>query len=118
MILYVIKVAKVVTLSTRINAVNAIWFVRNQNRFNNIKIHWRSSITRIMTYVNLSGNFTNKVSSPSIYDFVILKAFNVNINPPRAPTIIVKVRKTQEGGVELCLLFLLLLLLKSLVKSS
>ena len=62
---------KVVTLSAIINAVNAIWFARNQIRFNNTKIHWRSSITRIKAYVNLSGNFTNKVSSHYMSDFVI-----------------------------------------------
>ena len=79
---------KVVTLSAIINAVNVIWFARNQIRFNNTKVHWRSSITRIKIDVNLSGNSTNKVSSPSITDFVILKAFNVTINPPKTPTVI------------------------------
>jgi len=79
---------KVVTLSAIINIVNAIWYAGNQIRFNNSKLHWRSAITRIISDVNHSGNFTNKVSSSSISDFVLLKAFSVNINPPRPPTTI------------------------------
>lgn len=76
-----------VLISAVIHSVNAIWFARNQIRFNNTKIQWRSSIARIIADVNLSGNYTSKVSSPSISDFVLLKNFNVNINPPRALTI-------------------------------
>jgi len=79
---------KIVTLSAVINTVNAIWFARNQKRFNNKTIHWRSSIAKILADANLSGNLTSKTSSSAISDFVILKTFNVNIHPPKAPSII------------------------------
>jgi len=41
-----------------------------------------------MVEVNLSRNSTQKDSSPSIFDFVLLKVFNVCIHPPRDPKII------------------------------
>lgn len=78
---------KIVTLSAVISSVNTIWFARNQIRFNNKVIHWRSSIARIMADANLSGNSTSKLSSSAISDFVILKAFNVNIHPPKPPSL-------------------------------
>ena len=76
-----------VVLSFVINSTNAIWFAINQIRFNNSRIHWKSSIAKIMAEVNLSGNGTRKVSSNTISDFVILKAFNINLHPRNAHVI-------------------------------
>jgi len=78
---------KIVVLSAVINSINAIWFARNQKRFNNTNIHWRSSIARIISEVSLSGNSTKKSSHSSMTDFSILKNFNVTIHPPNAPKI-------------------------------
>jgi len=47
---------KLVITSSIINIINAIWFARNQIRFNNKKIHWKSSISTIITNPSLSGN--------------------------------------------------------------
>ncbi|PNX68777.1 ribonuclease H, partial [Trifolium pratense] len=70
-----------------INLLNTIWFVRNQVRFNNKLISWKSAIPMIIANTSLSGNITNKVSSSSIRDFTILKHFKVKIHHPRPPVI-------------------------------
>jgi len=78
---------KILVLSVVINSVNAIWYARNQKRFNYSNIHWRSPIAKIASEASLSGNTTRKSSSSSITDFVTLKAFNVTIHPPNTPSI-------------------------------
>jgi ribonuclease HI len=71
-----------------INIINSIWYARNQQRFSNKKIHWRSSISTVISNTALSGNVTKAVASASIPNFVILKKLNVNLHPPKAPKII------------------------------
>ena len=79
---------KTVLTATIINILNAIRFARNQNRFQNKAIHWKSSISSIISNTALSGNHTKYVASASISNFVILKKFNVTLHSPRAPLII------------------------------
>jgi len=79
---------KVVITTTMINIINSIWFARNQLRFNNKKISWKSSISSVLSSIALCGNLSKTVASSSISNFVILKKFNVTLHPPRAPKII------------------------------
>jgi ribonuclease HI len=66
-----------------INLINSIWEVRNQARFDNIRINLNAAISRIIASTSLSGNNTKKVASNSIRDYIILKKFNVNIHNPK-----------------------------------
>jgi len=75
---------KIVITSTMINIINSVWFARNQMRFRNKKIHWKSSLATVISNTTLCGN----LSKASISDFVILKKFNVTLHPPKAPQII------------------------------
>jgi len=75
---------KVVIKAAIINILATIWFVRNQARFNNKKIHWNSAINLISSSVSLTGNYTKLTSTSSMIDFQVLKKFNIHIHPPRA----------------------------------
>lgn len=79
---------KVVVTVALINLINNIWFARNQIRFQNKKIPWKSLIASITSNVALYGNLSKKVASPNIANFVILKKFNVYLHPRGAPNII------------------------------
>jgi len=79
---------KVVITSALINIINVVWFARNQARFNDKNVNWRSVISVIISNSSIAGNLTNKKALSSLYDFVILKKFNVGIHPPNAPKII------------------------------
>jgi len=78
---------KVVIQSCLINLIYIIWFNRNQARFQDKKMHWKSVINVIIANVALSGNKTNKATVGDMLEFTILKACKVMVNPPRAPTI-------------------------------
>ena len=79
---------KVVITTALINIFNVFWFARNQARLNDKIVTWRSSVSVISSNSNMAGNLTSKKASSSMYDFTILKKFNVNIHPPNAPKII------------------------------
>lgn len=79
---------KLVITAVMINIFNVIWFARNQSRFNNKKIHWRTSIANLISSTSLSGNNTLATSNSNLYDFAFIKKFNINLHPPRAPQII------------------------------
>jgi len=79
---------KIVITAAIINIFNAVWFARNQTRFNDKVSHWRSAISVIISNTSLSGNLTTKKASSAMADFSILKKFNVSIHPPNAPQII------------------------------
>ena len=68
--------------------MNVIWFSRNEARFHNKRINWKTAISLITANTSLSGNNTKKASNNSIRDFSILKIFKVNIHHPKAPSII------------------------------
>jgi len=70
-----------------IHCFYAIWFCRNQKRFNDKVVNSRSTINMIISSASLSRNNTRLAANSSIYDFVILKHFEVIIKPPKAPTI-------------------------------
>lgn len=78
---------KLVVKASIINIINSIWFSRNQARFNDKVISWESAIAMIQSNVSLAGNNTKLTSTSSIRDFVVIKKFNIEIHPPRAPTI-------------------------------
>jgi ribonuclease HI len=77
--------SKITMTAAIINLLNTIWFVRNQARFNNNLISWRSAISLIIANTSLTGNHTKKISSNSIRDFSFLKLFKISIHHPRAP---------------------------------
>lgn len=79
--------SKLVANSAIIYIINSIWFARNQLRFSNKKIHWKSSISSVLALVSLAGN-NSRTTSLSMSDFSLLKKFNINLHPPRAPKII------------------------------
>jgi ribonuclease HI len=78
---------KIVIKAAVINILSTLWYVRNQARFNNNKIHWKSAINQISSSVTLTGNNTNFTSTSSMTDFQILKKFSIRIHPPIAPQI-------------------------------
>jgi hypothetical protein len=63
--------SKVTLIAALINLLNTIWLVRNQARFNNVIIPWRSAISMIIANTCLSGNNTCKPSSNSLRDFTL-----------------------------------------------
>jgi hypothetical protein len=78
---------KVVIKAALVHLLNGIWYARNQNRFNNKSLSWRSVIAMIIANTSLVGNNTKKVSNNSIRDFTILKIFKVSIHHHNAPAI-------------------------------
>jgi hypothetical protein len=68
-----------------VNLLNTIWFARNQLRFSDKLITWRTAISMIIASTSLTGNNTSKSSTNSMRDFTLLKQFNVNIHHSRAP---------------------------------
>jgi hypothetical protein len=78
---------KIVIASTIINILNSIWFCRNQSRFNNVKPIMNYAKTMVIANTSISGNAINLTTTSSMTDFRILKAFNVNLHPPKAPVI-------------------------------
>jgi ribonuclease HI len=76
---------KLVIASAVINTLNAIWFCRNNIRFNNTNPNTRASINMNIANTSISGNLTTLTTSNSIPDFVLLKAFNFNFLYSRAP---------------------------------
>jgi ribonuclease HI len=79
--------SKVTMIAVIINLLNTLWFVRNQARFHDKLISWRSAISLIVAHTSLTGNYTKKLSSNSIRDFSFLKLFRISIHHPRAPTL-------------------------------
>jgi len=67
-----------------INILNIIWYTRNQARFHDKVIHWRSGINLIISSTSITGNNTKKNSSMDMTEFVILKALRINIHTPNA----------------------------------
>jgi len=61
--------------------------VRNQARFCDEQLHWRTAINLTVSKVNLSGSKTKKYAYGSISEFRVLKVFNIIIHPPKAPDI-------------------------------
>lgn len=70
-----------------INIINTIWLNRNNRRFQEKQLHWKSSINLINVHTFIAGNNTNKPYRGDMQKFSFLKACKVNIKPPRAPTI-------------------------------
>ncbi|PNX85515.1 ribonuclease H, partial [Trifolium pratense] len=78
---------KLVIIAAIINIINAIWFNRNQCRFNNAKSNLNAAFAMIIASTSISGNATKLFTSSAICDFCVLKAFKVDSRPPRAPSI-------------------------------
>ncbi|KAK2444753.1 hypothetical protein QL285_015757 [Trifolium repens] len=78
---------KVVIEAAMVHLLNGIWFARNQIRFNNKSLSWRTDIDMIIANTSLAENNTKKFSTNSIRDFTILKIFKVSIHHPNAPAI-------------------------------
>jgi hypothetical protein len=51
----------VVVLASIINAFDSTWFARNQVRFNNKVIPWKTAINLIISKTSLSGNIPTKL---------------------------------------------------------
>ncbi|KAK2424264.1 hypothetical protein QL285_034644 [Trifolium repens] len=76
---------RVTIIAAIVNLLNTIWFARNQIRYNNKVISWRSALSSIISSTTLTGNNTCKVSSNSIRDFSFLKLFRITIHHSRVP---------------------------------
>jgi ribonuclease HI len=77
--------SKITINAAIINLLNTLWFVRNQARFHDNLVSWRSAISLIISSTYLTGNNTKKVSSNSIRDFSFLKLFRISIHHPKVP---------------------------------
>ncbi|CAJ2635947.1 unnamed protein product [Trifolium pratense] len=78
---------KIVIKSVIVNILNSIWMARNNARFHDKSTHWRNVVSWISANTALAGNKTSMCSNSSLIDFKILKHFNINIHPPKAPSI-------------------------------
>ena len=67
--------------------VSSMQDCRNQLRWHDKRILWQAAIDLIAANVSLSGNMTKKLSYNSIFEFPILKSFNIRIHPPKPPDI-------------------------------
>ncbi|GAU34892.1 hypothetical protein TSUD_144230 [Trifolium subterraneum] len=76
-----------ISIAAIISSLNIIWFSRNQRRFTNKMIHYKSAIYLIIAIVSLSGNTSNLHAYSTMSEFVILKAFNVQMKFSNAPVI-------------------------------
>lgn len=81
---------KFVILAAIINLFHTIWLCRNQKRFNDKSVNIRCATYLILSATSMSGNLTPLTASASMFDFVILKHFDVTIKPPK-PQIIKEV---------------------------
>lgn len=70
-----------------VNLLDTIWLRRNQIRFQDKQLHWKSAINLIIAKVSNAGNNTKKTARGDMLEFSNLKACKVNIKPPKAPTI-------------------------------
>ncbi|GAU40165.1 hypothetical protein TSUD_292700 [Trifolium subterraneum] len=77
-----------VILSAVVNIFNVIWFCRNQCRFNDKSINIRSAINLVISGAFLSGNSSKLKAKSSIEEFLILKAFSVQIS--NTPPLVIK----------------------------
>lgn len=77
---------KLVITAALINIINSIWYARNQGRFSNKSVPCRSSLSNIIASTFLIGNLSKVVASASIFNFVVLKKFGVNLHPPKCNT--------------------------------
>lgn len=78
---------KIAILSAVINSLNTIWFCRNQMRFVDKKINFKSTINLIISGTAMTGKNSNCAANSTISDFILLKAFSVKINYGNAPKI-------------------------------
>jgi ribonuclease HI len=78
---------KLVITAAIIHIFNAIWYCRNQSRFNNVKPLLKSAKSLIIVNTSISGNNTKATATASMLEFKILKFFNVKPHPPNAPVI-------------------------------
>ena len=79
---------KTVITASIINICNGIWYARNQLRFQNKRIPWKSTLASIASCTALSGNLSKSVAFANVSNFMLLRKFNVKLNPPRAPKVI------------------------------
>ncbi|KAK2443569.1 hypothetical protein QL285_014658 [Trifolium repens] len=70
-----------------VNCVHFIWYARNQARFNDKKIHWKSIINLIIAAVSMSGNNSCLKAFSNIPDFMLLQKFHVKFKFGNAPRI-------------------------------
>jgi hypothetical protein len=78
---------KLVVAAAMVNCVYFIWYARNQVRFNDKKIHWKSIINLIIATVSLSGNSSCLKAYSDISKFVLLQKFHVKMKFGTAPKI-------------------------------
>jgi ribonuclease HI len=79
---------KLVISAAIVNCVYFIWYARNQRRFADKKVHYSTAINQVIAAVSLSGNHSSLRAYSKISEFVLLKAFHVNMKYVNAPKII------------------------------
>jgi hypothetical protein len=76
-----------VVAATIVNCVHFIWYARNQARFNDKKIHWKSIINLISVAVSMSGNNSCLKAFSNILEFMLLQKLHVKLKFCNAPKI-------------------------------
>ncbi|XP_019455084.1 PREDICTED: uncharacterized protein LOC109356206 [Lupinus angustifolius] len=78
---------KQVLISSIVNSIAVIWHCRNKSRFDNLTINFAQAIQMIKLNTSFTGNFTKLCAKPSLLEFSILRAFQVNGKYSKAPAI-------------------------------
>jgi hypothetical protein len=60
---------QIVVLASIINVIDRIWYARNQIRFNDRVIHWKSAINMVISKTSLAGNRSSKTASNTMPEF-------------------------------------------------
>jgi hypothetical protein len=79
---------KLVISAAIVNCFYFIWYARNQSRFADKKLQYSTAINLVIAAVSLSGNHSTLRAYSKISEFVLLKAFHVNMKYVNAPKII------------------------------
>ncbi|XP_019423006.1 PREDICTED: uncharacterized protein LOC109332480 [Lupinus angustifolius] len=90
-----------VLLACVINAINGIWYCRNQQRFEDKKISLSVAISKLRADTTLAGNLSSVTGWTNINEFVILRKFQVTARIPKAPKVCEVVwQYPQEGWIK------------------
>ncbi|CAL0306454.1 unnamed protein product [Lupinus luteus] len=74
-----------ISLAAIVHTINAIWFCRNQRRFNDKAISLHQATNQIKRSLVLSGNGSNAVVPNSITTFAAIKRLGIQPNFKKAP---------------------------------
>jgi len=87
---------KLVITAAMINIIGSVWYARNQMRFSCKKIHWKTSLSTIISNTALIGNLSKAVASVSLSNFVILKSLLDGGGDGRRRRWVIRLRKMKS----------------------